>query len=116
MRAPTTIVGRSGGVVRTLVQVDATNAGLKACVARFAGAREGAAVVRAGRVRPTVGEAGCRESRIRALVDVDALAELLARGLDALVPCLAVHVPLAAPFSVATWTVIVAPSTTTRVP
>ena len=59
MRAPTTIVGRSGGVVRTLVQVDATQAGLKAGVARFAGAREGAAVVRAGRVRPTVGEAGC---------------------------------------------------------
>ena len=59
MRAPTTIVGRSGGVVRTLVQVDATNAGLKAGVARFAGAREGTVLVRARRVRPTVGEGGC---------------------------------------------------------
>ena len=72
-------------------------------------------VVRAGCVRPTVGEGGGRKARICAFVDVKALAQLLARLLDTFVARLALAVPLATPLAMAAATVLVALSSTTCV-
>ena len=72
-------------------------------------------VVGAGRLRPTVSEGGSGKARICALVDVHALAELLASVHDALVAGLALAVPLTAPLAMAAWVVLVAVSSATCV-
>ena len=96
--------------MRALVQVDATDASLKGSVSTVAGTGEGSMVVGAGSLRPTMGESGGGKARIRAFVDVDALAELLAGMHDALVARLALAVPLAAPLAMPAWIVLVAVS------
>ena len=96
--------------MRALVQVDAADASLKGSVPTVAWTGEGSVVVGAGGLRSTVGESGCRKARIRAFVDVHALAELLAGMHDALVAGLALAVPLAAPLAVPARVVLVAVS------
>ena len=62
-----------------------------------------------------MGESGGGKARIRAFVDVDALAKLFAGMHDALVARLALAVPLAAPLAMPAWVVLVAVSSTARV-
>ena len=59
-----------------------------------------------------MGESRSGKARICALVDVHALAELLASVHDALVAGLALAVPLTAPLAMAAWVVLVAVSST----
>ena len=62
-----------------------------------------------------MGESRSGKARICALVDVHALAELLASVHDALVAGLALAVPLTAPLAMAAWVVLVAVSSATCV-
>ena len=69
-------------------------------------------VVRAGRLRATVSKGGSGKARICAFVDVDTLAQLLARVHDAFVARIAFAIPLTAPLAMAAWVVLVALSST----
>ena len=60
-------------------------------------------------------EGGCGKSRIRAFVDVDALAQLLARVHDAFVACVAFAIPFTSPLAMAALAVLVALSSAARV-